>query len=163
LADMYLAMLNSFGFDEMQVWIASISALLFTSNFLGGVLSGLTFVYSRKLEQRPLKERISFRLFGFSELILIIFIFFYHVFMIELITTEHIIYWASAIMMMPLLAVISSQLVQVSFSARIDEKKKKLEQIKIKKREAVRAKRNQGMDGEPPARTRQPGKNPLRR
>ena len=163
MADMYLAMLNSFGFDEMQVWIASISALLFTSNFLGGVLSGLTFVYSRKLEQRPLKERISFRLFGFSELILIIFIFFYHVFMIELITTEHIIYWASAIMMMPLLAVISSQLVQVSFSAKIEEKKKKLEQQKIQKRNAVRAKRNQGMDGEPPARPRQSGKNPLRR
>ena len=160
---MYLSMLDAFGFDEMQVWIASISALLFSSNLLGGVLSGLMFTASSALEERPLKERISFRLFGLTELILVIFIFFYHVFMIEMITAEHMIYWTSAMMMMPLLAIIGKQVILVTFSKKIEAKKKKLEQYKIKQREAVRAKRRQGMDGDAPARTRKPSTNPLRR
>lgn len=159
---MYLQMLDSFGFDEMQAWIASISALLFSANFLGGVLSALMFTSSRKLERRPRKERIAFRLFCFGELILLIFIFFYHVFMIELILPEHMIYWGSAMFMMPLLAVIGSETMMVIFSGKVAEKKKKLEQFKIQQRKALRAKRNQGMD-QSAAPKAKPKPNPLRR
>jgi hypothetical protein len=138
----YIDLLKAFGFKEMQIWIATISALLFSSNFLGGILSGLMFVNSSKLQQRPLKERISFRLFMLSEVILLIFVFFYHVFMIERMSVSHVIYWISAIMMMPLLAIIGSQVIQVTFSGRM-----KAKQDALKRKEAsARAKRAQEMD-----------------
>lgn len=142
MGDAYIDLLKAFGFKEMQIWIATISALLFSSNFLGGILSGLMFVNSNKLQQRPLKERISFRLFMLSEVILLIFVFFYHVFMIERMSVSHVIYWISALMMMPLLAIIGSQMIQVTFSARI-----KAKQDALKRQEAAaRAKRAQQME-----------------
>ena len=77
MGEAYIDLLKAFGFKEMQIWIATISALLFSSNLLGGILSGLMFANSKALRQRPLKERISFRLFLMSEVILLIFVFFY--------------------------------------------------------------------------------------
>jgi hypothetical protein len=132
----YLELLTTFGFDEMQMWIATISLLLFTANFLGGIISGLMFVHSADLVKRPLKDRLSFRMFCLAELILVIFIFFYHVFMIETILVEHVIYWFSAMLMMPLLAVIASQTILVSFSGKIAEKEQQLKRIKEHQRKA---------------------------
>lgn len=138
----YIDLLKAFGFKEMQIWIATMSALLFSSNLLGGILSALMFVNSSKLRQRPLKERISFRLFMLSEVILLIFIFFYHVFMIERISVSHVIYWVSAVMMMPLLAIIGSQAIQVTFSGRVKAK----EEAVRRQEQAARAKRAKEMD-----------------
>ena|GEM_PF-1314879 len=142
MAEMYISLLDWFGFNEMQVWIAAISALLFSANFLGGIISSLMFVSSRDLKKRPLKERISFRMFCFSELILLVFMFFYHVFMIEMILVEHVVYWLSAMIMMPLLAVIASQTILVSFSAKINEKNMKLERQLVQRRKELREKRH---------------------
>lgn len=157
MAQLYLDLLQAFGFTEMQLWIASISSLLFSANLLGGFLSAFTFVNSRKYKQRPLKERISFRLFCFSELILFVFIFFYHVFMIEMIQTEHFVYWVSAILMMPLLAVIGSQTILVCFPAKMAEKEKRLQKELRKARQAQRQKnaddkpaKDSGADQPPP-------------
>jgi len=158
LAEMYLDLLSTFGFDEMQVWIASISALLFSANFLGGVVSALMFVNSRQIEKRPRNERISFRMFCFSELIMLIFIFFYHVFMIEMILVEHMIYWFSAILMMPLLAVIASETIYVTFSGKIAEKEKKLKIKKAHERKARKEQRGQADDAQPAQRKASAGK-----
>ena len=136
MSEMYLDMLKAFGFDEMQMWIATISMLLFTANFLGGIISALMFANSRDLEKHPLKDRLSFRMFCLGELILLIFIFFYHVFMIETILVEHMIYWFSAMLMMPLLAVIASQTILVTFSNKIAEKEEKLKRLKKQQRQA---------------------------
>ena len=141
MAEAYIELLMAFGFKEMQIWIATISALLFSMNLLGGILSALMFVNSNLAIQRPLSQRISFRLHILTEVILLIFIFFYHVFMIESITLSHIIYWISAVMMMPLLAIIGSQTILVSMSGRV---KAKEEDYKRQQR-AIRAARAKEM------------------
>ena len=142
MGQMYLDLLKAFSFTEMQAWIASISALMFSSCLFGGIVSALTFLNSSRLQQRPLKERISYRLFIIGEVVLVIFILYYHAFMIEMITVSHAIYWASAIMMMPLLAIIGSQSIQVVFSGRMKAKKEELE----RREKAERAKRTKELD-----------------
>lgn len=151
MGESYIEMLKAFGFREMQIWIATYSAMLFSLNLLGGILAALTFVNSTALQLRPLKERIAFRLFLLSEFILWVFVFFYHVFMIETITLSHIIYWISASLMMPLLAVIGSQTIYVAFGSRIAAK----EQALKRKHDAERAKRAHDME--------KPGGNPAER
>ncbi|MBF0251785.1 MAG: hypothetical protein HQL35_14280 [Alphaproteobacteria bacterium] len=142
MADAYLSLLKAFHFTEMQTWIATISMLLFVSNLSGGILSALVFIYSPMLQKRPLVDRISFRLFIMSEVILLVFIFFYHVFMIETIQPDHMVYWASASLMMPLLAVIGSQLMQVIFAGKIKDKevelKRRLDIIRAQKRDKMK-------------------------
>lgn len=139
MAEAYIEMLKAFGFREMQIWIATISALLFSCNLLGGILSALMFVNSNLAIQRPLKDRIAFRLHLLSVFLLMIFIFFYHVFMIESITLSHIIYWISATIAMPLLAFIGSQTILVSMSSRVKAK----EEAYRRQQEALRKQRAQ--------------------
>ena len=142
MGETYIDLLKAFGFKEMQIWIATMSALLFSANLLGGILSALMFVNSSALRPRPLKERISFRLFLLSEVVLLIFVLFYHAFMIERMSVSHVIYWISAMMMMPLLAIIGSQAIQVAFSGRV-----KAKAAAIKRQEqAARAKRAEEME-----------------
>ena len=159
MGEAYIELLKAFNFKEMQMWIATISAILFSSNLLGGILSALMFVNSSALRPRPLKERISFRLFLLSEVMLLVFVFFYHVFMIERISISHIVFWASAILIMPLLAVIGSQSVMVSFSSRM---KAKAEASKRQQR-AIRAKRAKQMDKPGGTGSDKPGNNPAAR
>lgn len=147
MGDDYMALLRAFGFKEMQLWIATMSTLLFSASLLGGILTGLIVVNSSRLVPRPLKERISFRLFMMGEVILLIFIFYYHAFMIENITLSHTIYWISAILMMPLLAIIGSQTIQVAFSGRVKAKQEALK----RQQQAERAKRAQDMEAGPGA------------
>lgn len=145
MAQGYLELLQAFNFTEMQAWIAVISFIMFMGNLLGGILSALTFINSKQLQPRPLSERISFRLFILSEVILLIFIFFYHVFMIEEMILAHIVYWVSATMMMPLLAIIGSQVMLVTFSSKVHAKEAELK----RRQKAMRDKRRQEMDEGP--------------
>lgn len=149
MTEIYLDILKAFSFTEMQAWIATISAVMFSSCLFGGIVSALMFINSKRLQQRPLKDRISYRLFIIAEVILVIFILYYHAFMIEEITVSHAIYWFSAIMMMPLLAIIGSQLIQVVFSGRLNAKKEALE----RRERAEREKRSRELDeaSAPPA------------
>ncbi|MFC1673645.1 hypothetical protein ACFL12_05780 [Pseudomonadota bacterium] len=142
MGESYIEFLKAFGFKEMQIWIATISALLFSGCFLGGLLSAMTFVNSNQLQQRPLKERISFRLFILAEFILLVFVFFYHVFMIEMMTVAHAVYWISATMMMPLLAIIGSQVMLVAYSGKVKAKEAEVK----RRRRAQREQRAKEMD-----------------
>lgn len=141
MGDVYIDLLKAFNFKEMHVWIATISAILFLFSLLGGMISALIFVNSKALRPRPLKERISFRMLIMGEVLLLTFVFFYHVFMIEQMSLSHIIYWASAIVIMPLMAFIGSQLMLVSYSGKMDAKdvawKKQQRAIRAKRAEAV--------------------------
>ncbi len=145
MTEAYLELLRAFNFTEMQAWIAVISAFLFMSNLLGGILSAMFFASSSTLQPRPLKERISFRLFLMTEVILWVFVFFYHVFMIEDMILAHLVYWISATMIMPLLAIIGSQVMYVVFGGRM---KAKEEALKSRER-AVREQRRKAMDDAP--------------
>jgi len=156
MGDGFITLLKAFGFKELHTWIAVISALLFSFNLLGGILTGLMVVNSSRLVQRPLKERISFRLFLLSEIMLLIFVLYYHTFMIETISTSHIIYWCSAVMIMPLLAIIGSQTIQVIYSGRTKAK----QEAHKRQQQAERAKRTQEMEQSGGA---TPGLNPAER
>ncbi len=151
MAEAYLELLKAFNFTEMQAWIAVISAVLFTSCFLGGILSALSFVNSNLVKPRPLSERISFRLFILAEVVLWIFVFFYHVFMIEEMILAHMVYWVSATLMAPLLAIIGSQLIMVVFGGKIRAK----EEAYRRRQKAMRAQRAREMEGQ--------GENPAER
>lgn len=143
MAEAYIGLLRAFNFDEMEAWIAIFSAFLFTANLLGGLLSALTFVHSNQFLQRILWERISFRLFILAEVLLWVFVFFYHVFMIEGMSISHLVYWISATLMMPLFAIIASQLVLVTFSSKV-----KAKAVEYNRRQKIiRKKRRQEMDG----------------
>ena len=142
MAEAYLDLLKAFSFTEMQAWIAVISAFMFASCLLGGILSALTYVNSNLLVQRPLSERISFRLFIIAEVLLWVFVFFYHVFMIESITLSHVVYWVSATLMMPLLGIIGSQTMLVTFSGKVNAKTKELK----RRQAAMREKRRKEME-----------------
>jgi len=142
MSEAYLELLQAFHFTEMQAWIATISALLFVSNLFGGILSAMTFVYSNQLARRPLSERISFRLFILSEVLLLIFIFFYHVFMIETMKLDHAVYWFSASLMMPLLAIIGSQMMLVIFTGKMNAKEAELR----RRHKLIREKRRKEAD-----------------
>ena len=142
MAEAYLELLKAFNFTEMQAWIAVISAFLFTSCFLGGILSALAFLNSNQLQPRPLTERISFRLFILAEAVLWIFVFFYHVFMIEEIILAHAVYWFSATLMMGLLGIIGSQLIMVSFSGKVNAKEAEFK----RRQKAIREKRRKDME-----------------
>lgn len=145
MGEAYIDILKAFNFKEMHVWIATVSAVLFLFSLLGGMISALFFVNSNALRPRPLKERISFRMLIMGEVLLLTFVFFYHVFMIERMSLSHIIYWAAAMVIMPLLAFIGSQLMLVSYSGRM---KAKDDAWKAKRR-AIRAKRTEGIDKHP--------------
>jgi len=141
MAEAYLELLKAFNFTEMQAWIAVISLVLFTSCFLGGILSALAFLNSNLLHPRPLSERISFRLFILAEVVLWVFVFFYHVFMIEEMILAHAVYWVSATMMMGLLGIIGSQLMLVTFGGKVrakeDEFKRRQKAVREQRRKDV--------------------------
>lgn len=159
MAEAYLDLLKAFNFTEMQAWIAVISAFLFASCLLGGILSALSFVNSNMLTPRPLSERISFRLFIIAEVLLWVFVFFYHVFMIENITLSHVVYWVSATLMMPLLGIIGSQTMLVTFSGRVNAKAKEHK----RRQQAMREKRRKEAEaagGQPAAKPKAKPKRP---
>lgn len=159
MGEVYIDLLKAFNFKEMHVWIATVSAVLFLFSLLGGMISALFFVNSNALRPRPLKERISFRMLIMGEVLLLTFVFFYHVFMIEGMTLSHIIYWAAAMVIMPLLAFIGSQVMLVSYSARM---KAKDDAWKTQRR-AIRAKRAEGIDKADAKPNTKPGTKPARK
>ena len=81
------------------------------------------------------------------EVMMLVFIFFYHVFMIERMSVSHIIYWISAMMMMPLLAIIGSQAILGTFLIRVKAK----EDAWNRQQQALRAKRAKEMEKSAPA------------
>lgn len=162
MGDTYMDLLRAFSFKEMQIWIATISALLFSCNLLGGILSALMFVNSNAVRQRPLKERISFRLFLLTEVFMLIFMFFYHVFMIERMSVSHVIYWIAALMIMPLLAVIGSQAILVTFGGRMRAKDEawKRQQNAMRAKRAAEVEKAGGNAPKKPASKKPGGKRP---
>lgn len=159
MGDIYFDLLKAFNFQEMHVWIATVSTILFLFSLLGGMISALFFVNSKALRPRPFKERISARMLIMGEVLLLTFVFFYHVFMIERMSLSHIIYWAAAMVIMPLLAFIGSQLMLVSYSARMKTKDDEWK----KQQRAIRAKRAEGVDKAEVKPVAKPGAKPARK
>lgn len=132
--DSYIDVLVAFGFREMRDWIITICSFMFVMSFLGGMISALFVINSKQLHPPKLKDRISFRMFILSEIILIFSAGYYHTFMIGKISPAHAVYWIAASMMMPLLAVIGAQIMYIIFSGKMNAKKKAARDLARKNR-----------------------------
>ncbi|TCS60381.1 hypothetical protein [Varunaivibrio sulfuroxidans] len=113
--------LDAFGFTQMQSWIVLVCLLVFLGNFLGGMLYSISRAYLGAITPRKLSERISFRLFLLSELFLVVFIVYYHGALIGYVYPGHILFWISAMIIAPLLAIIGSQAMYLLLSKQINK------------------------------------------
>ena len=131
------AVLSFFGFVEQQATIALFCLLVFLLNFAGGLLRGMILAYGGQFKERPLKDRMSFRLCMASLLLVVVYALYYHGALVQNIETGHLIYWAFTMLAAPLLAIIGSEITSLVFAKRIEAKK-----VAYRKREtAQRAKK----------------------
>ncbi len=117
------AVLKFFGFVEYQHTIALFCLLVFLLNFAGGLMRSMVLAFGGPIKERPLKDRMSFRLCLASILIVIVYAFYYHGILIRTIETGHVIYWTFTIVAAPLLAIIGSEITAIVFAKRIEERK----------------------------------------
>ena len=111
--------LKFFGFVEQQHTIALVCLLMFLLNFSGGMIRGLILAFGGAIKERPLKDRMSFRLCLATILLMAVYALYYHGVLIQEIETGHLIYWAFSIMAAPLLAVIGSEITGIVFAKKI--------------------------------------------
>ena len=129
--------LKFFGFVEQQHTLALFCLLTFLVNFSGGLIRSMVLAFGGPIKERPLKDRMSFRLCLATILLLIVYALYYHGVLIQEIETGHLIYWAFSIMAAPLLAVIGSEISGIVFAKKIEANK-----AAYRKREnAIRAQR----------------------
>lgn len=157
----FTELLRAFGFSEQRDWIILICSVLFLSNFFGGILAGFMFINAKSLVKPKLTERLSFRMFLLSEIVMVFAASYYHLFMIESIDVVHVIYWVTAGFMAPLLAVIGAQIVYVMFSGRI--KAKEAEFIARSKRTQAARKAAAATQAPPKPKTPTRARKPARR
>lgn len=119
MGQMFFDMLKSFGFNEHQSMISLVCFLAFLSNFLGGIINSLFLAYGGPQKKVKLTQRLSFRMFLATEVVVGIFAIYYHALLVNMVTMSHVIYWGAAMLLMPFLAVIGSQVVHVIFEKRI--------------------------------------------
>lgn len=113
--------LSLFGFTQMRSWIVLVCMLVFLGNLLGGMLYSISRAYLGAITPRALSERLSFRLFLLSELLLVVFVFYYHAVIVGNITPGHVLFWVSAMVITPLLAIIGSQSMYLVLSGQINK------------------------------------------
>ena len=121
---MFFDMLKTFGFNEHQSMITLVCFLAFLSNFLGGIINSLFLAYGGPQTKVKLTERLSFRMFMATEIVIGVFALYYHALLVNMVTLSHVVYWGAAMLLMPFLAVIGSQIVHVIFEKRISENMK---------------------------------------
>lgn len=148
----FFSALDAFGFTQMQSWIVLVCLLVFLGNFLGGMLYSISRAYLGAITPRKLSDRISFRLFLLSELFLIVFIFYYHGALIGHVYPGHVVFWLSAMIIAPLLAIIGSQAMYLLLSKQIN----KNIQAGKKRKSPSRATSNAGDKGETPENFKNP-------
>ena len=121
MGEMIFDLLKSFGFTEHQSIITLVSILALLSNFLGGIMNSLFLAYGGPQTKVKLTQRLSFRMFLATEVVVGVFAFYYHALMVNMVTISHVVYWGAAMVLMPFLAVIGSQIVHVIYDKRISQ------------------------------------------
>ena len=130
--------LRLFGFTEYQVFIAVFCMVVLLGNFLGGLLRSIVLAYSGPLKRRKLTETVGFRLAMASELILILFAFYYHAALIGTVDASHVIFWAFTLMSSPVLAYMGSQITFLIYQKKIEQNYKNYRKIQALLRERKR-------------------------
>ena len=88
---------------------------------------------------KSLTSRTSFRLAVVAELMLIIYIVYYHTVLVPGIETAQMIFWGFMVLASPLLAAIGAQLTYVAFAKKIEGLNKQAIQLEREQRNAERA------------------------
>lgn len=133
--------LELFGFTELQTLLAVVSLVFFLSCLLGGLISGLTTAYGKPGPDRKLTDRMSFRMITLGEILVILFILYYHGAVITNVEPAHLIYWGSSLVIGPVLGMLGSQVTELVFHRRIGQNKKIYKKYLAMKREKEFARR----------------------
>lgn len=128
-----------FGFTKYEFIITTISFLLLMSNFCGGLLYNVIRAHGRPQKERPLKDRISFRLFLLSWFFILLFAVYYHTVLISNVTIAHMAFWGVTLVLAPALASFGAQISYVIFQKKIEANKKAYKDWVAKKRAAKAA------------------------
>ncbi len=116
--------MGTFGFTADALTIIIVCSLVLMLNFAGGLFSQIILAFGGPIHERKLLQRTSFRLAMVSELMLIVYIIYYHTVLVPGIEPAEIIYWVFIVLASPLLAAIGAQLIYVALADKIEELKK---------------------------------------
>ena len=116
--------METFGFTADAFTIIIVCSLVLMLNFAGGLFSQIILAFGGPIHERKLTQRTSFRLAMVSELMLIVYIAYYHTVLVPGIEAAEIIYWVFIVLAAPLVAAIGAQLIYVALSDKIEALKK---------------------------------------
>ena len=112
--------IESFGFTQDTTIVAIICIVVLLVNFAGGMMANILIAFGGPIEQRKITERTSFRLALVSELIMIVYIIYYHTVLVSGVSTSQMIYWGFTLLAAPILAALGAQLTYVAFAKKIE-------------------------------------------
>ena len=115
--------IESFGFTQDTTIVAILCLVVLLGNFAGGMMSNILVSFGGPIEERKMTERTSFRLALVSELILIVYIVYYHTILVSGVALAQVIYWVFTLLAAPLLAALGAQLTYVAFAKKIEQLK----------------------------------------
>jgi len=133
--------LELFGFTELQTLLAVVSLVFFLASLLGGLISGLTTAFGKPGPERKLTDRMSFRMATLGEILVVLFVLYYHGVVIISVTPAHVIYWGSALVIGPVLGMLGAQVTELVFNKRITQNKKIYKKYLAMQREKAFARR----------------------
>jgi len=111
------------------MFLLIICTMILLLNFTGGLFSNIIISFGRPFVEKPLTKRTSFRLAVVTELILLIYIGYYHTVLAPGLETAEIIYWGFVVLAGPLLAALGAQITYIAFAKKIDSLKKQGEKL----------------------------------
>ncbi len=116
--------LETFGFTQDSTVVAIFCILVLLGNFTGGLMANIFVSFGGPIAPRKKTQSTSFRLAMVAELILIVYVGYYHTVLVPGIGTAQMIYWAFTLLAAPLLAALGAQLTYVAFASKIEGLKK---------------------------------------
>ena len=147
LGGFLMPILKLFGFTELQTVIALLSMLYFLCAFFGGLLSGMAKAFGNMDPDIPLVDKISFRIIALGAVMMLFFIFYYHVGIIEKFDASHAVYWTSTMVGGPLFALLGSAICEAVFSKQVKIKKLAWQKHRANERLKAQKKRRAAVRG----------------
>ena len=113
-----------FGFTKLTYLIGAICMLMLSGCCLGGLLHGIILAHGGPIRPRKFFDRMSVRGMLVAEIMMTVFVLYYHGAMIESIKMSHAVFWTFNLLGAPVLAFIGAQITGLIFSQKIADNKK---------------------------------------
>jgi hypothetical protein len=134
MQDGIITILRMFLFSEHLKMIALVCLVAFLGNFFGGLIHSIVLAYSGPQPERPMTERLSFRLVLMVDLFLVVYAIYYHAVLVRTIELVQVFYWSFALIVGPVLALLGAQITYVLFTKEIERNKKRWRQHEMQQR-----------------------------